>query len=165
VIILEGPDGVGKSTIAEYLSKEYSLPVKSGEGPPKDTQDFIDRVDRYLLLPSPYIYDRHPVISGPIYASFRGTKSGLNKGHMISFYSRPKLVLVVLTKNGLPIDHQLKEYDTPEHVAMITENTQKIYYIYKATLRYPDFHLVDPLAPNVKINALVEDYLRRIRNA
>lgn len=164
MIILEGPDGAGKSTIAERLSKEYNLPIKSGEGPPKSPQDFSERVDRYLSLPARYIYDRHPVISGPIYASLRGQKSGLTRVQSIDFYSRKKLVLVVIPSRPDLFEHKLKEYDTEQHVQMVNEQMDKLQRLYRALCKMPDHHRVDPLGSFLPINALVEDHLKGIEN-
>lgn len=161
MLIIEGPDGTGKSTLIERLNREYSLPIKSGEGPPKDIEDFRNRVDRYLRLESITLYDRHPVISGPIYASARGVKPGLTKSQLIDFYSRPKLVLITHPKNASVFTHQAKAYDTEDHLRLVNEHSEKIASLYLSLSKMPDYHLIDPLGPWTLISSLVEDFIRR----
>lgn len=78
-IIVEGPDGAGKSTLIGELSLRFDMPVQTkastSEGGPVanlgewvtwDTPNHEGKVkDR--PTPVPFIYDRYPAISEPIY--------------------------------------------------------------------------------------------------
>lgn len=72
MIIVEGPDGGGKSNLVRYLSKHFDLPVHarasdSINGPVKNLfQWVIDDVSTQPEQPLS-IYDRHPLISEYIY--------------------------------------------------------------------------------------------------
>lgn len=74
VIVLEGPDGAGKTQLAQRLSEDLGLPlaqkfVKSdGEG--SGTNDLFGEAYRDVVTmmdKPPMIYDRHPLISEYVY--------------------------------------------------------------------------------------------------
>lgn len=70
-IIIEGPDGSGKSTLVEHFSKELGLPihtraVDSRKGPIMPLAEWVDK-DISMDWDHPWIYDRYPTISEPIY--------------------------------------------------------------------------------------------------
>lgn len=74
MIILEGPDGAGKTTLRGRLSEDLNIPVapkfvkSSGAG--SGTSDLFDAGydDVVTMLDNqPMIYDRHPLISEYIY--------------------------------------------------------------------------------------------------
>lgn len=74
MIILEGPDGAGKTQLAQRMSHELGIPlapkfVKSdGEG--SGTNDLFGEAYRDVVtMPdkAPMIYDRHPLISEYVY--------------------------------------------------------------------------------------------------
>lgn len=73
-IIVEGPDGAGKTTLIQHLSEHLGVPVhdkaSSSIGGPVDyLGKWVDSDMGTLRNPfTQFIYDRHPVISEPIYA-------------------------------------------------------------------------------------------------
>jgi hypothetical protein len=70
VIIVEGPDGSGKSTLVERLAREIRLPVAS-KVVASDTQPIVNIRDwtesNVHKGFQPVIFDRHRLISEPIY--------------------------------------------------------------------------------------------------
>lgn len=70
MIIVEGPDGAGKTTLIKALQKRFDLPVAS-RVVSKDTEALLDLqhwVDQNLAIGfQPCIFDRHRLISEPIY--------------------------------------------------------------------------------------------------
>lgn len=73
-IIVEGPDGAGKSTLIKALSEMLSLPVHpkfaKSSGPDLETLDRRTHADLESLAgyaKSPGVYDRYPLISELIY--------------------------------------------------------------------------------------------------
>lgn len=75
MIILEGPDGAGKTTLANTLSKELSLPI-APRVVSKETEAMTDlRVwtdDNLKRDFQDVIFDRHRLISDPIYRGVLG---------------------------------------------------------------------------------------------
>lgn len=72
-IVVEGPDGAGKSTLIGHLTEilEYPIHPKASDSV-KGPVDFLNQwVDRDMSIlrgeENSYLYDRHPVISEPIY--------------------------------------------------------------------------------------------------
>lgn len=65
VIVVEGPDGAGKSTLCKELSKELGWPVHHTGGPIYTKEDFWARV--YSLNFENVILDRHPGVSQVCY--------------------------------------------------------------------------------------------------
>ena len=70
MIIVEGPDGSGKSTLINYLKDELGLPV-APRVVSKDAEAMVDLVEWVNINLSegfqPTIFDRHRLISEPIY--------------------------------------------------------------------------------------------------
>jgi hypothetical protein len=70
MLIVEGPDGGGKSRLIQRLSEDLKYPV-APRVVSKDTQmmvDLVDWVEKNLKNGlQPVIYDRHRLISEPIY--------------------------------------------------------------------------------------------------
>lgn len=73
-LVLEGPDGGGKTILAEALLAEFPQLVRaeraatSLKGPIKNLAAWVR--DQYIVMDNsivPRLYDRHPVISEPIY--------------------------------------------------------------------------------------------------
>jgi adenylate kinase family enzyme len=70
VIIIEGPEGSGKTTLAKMLEEEAELNYHHSTGPPEDVADLDNRLDRSMeLLNMRFVQDRSPWISEPIYSA------------------------------------------------------------------------------------------------
>ncbi len=72
MIIVEGPDGAGKTTLIQHLAEKFSLPV-APRVVSKDTEAMTDIrtwVNNNLAEgPQATIFDRHRLISEPIYGA------------------------------------------------------------------------------------------------
>lgn len=72
-VVVEGPDGSGKSRMVERIHTELGYPVHakasdSLTGPVVNLADWTMRAQHEMAItPDPMVYDRHPVISEPIY--------------------------------------------------------------------------------------------------
>jgi hypothetical protein len=79
-VIVEGPDGSGKSTMVERIHTTLGLPVHprastSKGGPVDDLAGWVEADLAWMQGPNTVanVYDRHPIISEPIYGpSVRG---------------------------------------------------------------------------------------------
>jgi hypothetical protein len=73
-VIVEGPDGSGKSTMVERIHTTLGLPVHerastSKGGPVDDLAGWVERDLAWMQgsATQAMVYDRHPIISEPIY--------------------------------------------------------------------------------------------------
>ena len=70
MIIIEGPDNSGKSTLCNQLSKHFQIEVIHSGGPGKDFEEIIHRTDSFISAHKQIcIRDRFPAISDKVYAS------------------------------------------------------------------------------------------------
>ena len=75
MLVIEGPDGGGKTSLVQQLHKRYHLPVapkvvSSQTEVLENLADWVDRENRLGFQGK--IYDRHRLISGPIYSTILG---------------------------------------------------------------------------------------------
>ena len=82
IIILEGPDNAGKSTLARMLAEDLKVEVVHPGGPPANIADSLIRCGEQAMLfqlgeSVSFIYDRVTCISEPIYR-------GINT-HLVAF--------------------------------------------------------------------------------
>ena len=67
-IILEGPDGTGKTSLGAHLKRKFGVPYYYGGGPPKDDDGIRECCERNLVrITEPSIQDRTTFFSEPIY--------------------------------------------------------------------------------------------------
>jgi hypothetical protein len=67
-LVVEGPDGSGKTTLVRYLSAQTGLhPVKLSQALTGPVEDLCLETSRYLLSPDRHLFDRHPLFSELIY--------------------------------------------------------------------------------------------------
>lgn len=126
MIIIEGLDATGKSTLAKQIQDQIGWPIQPSQGPEKYPGEIIKRSEQYLQLPDHTIFDRHPLISQFIY------------GHL-SNKTLPPMYLLQQLKARRPFiieahhsnmgEHQLKDHDTPEHLKLI-EQREKLSHLY-----------------------------------
>lgn len=121
-IVIEGPDGSGKTTLANVILQHVPLTYKGTEGPEKFHREIIERTYRYLRLDG-MIFDRHPCVSQPIYGRFRPNSTEIPVDLIGVFYRQRNLIIYCHGSAGV---HETKEYDTPEHVDMIGRHDQTI---------------------------------------
>lgn len=122
MIVLEGIDNTGKSTLAREIAHTLHWSVQGSEGPPKEDGEMDRRVARYLSRPSRrMIYDRHPCVSNPIYDLMRKRKTGPNANLITEFYRRRPVLIYCHPQSGRGLEgHVIKpERDTAEHLAAI----------------------------------------------
>ena len=123
MIVIEGMDNSGKSTLAQALADYLELIVQESEGPPKSDEEINERVDAYEKMVD-RIFVRHPVISNAIYGKFRPEGNPITPGRTMIFYeSKPLLIYCDAGERGFD-GHVLKDHDTPRHQELL--NTHKV---------------------------------------
>lgn len=143
MIILEGPDGGGKTTLAKRLAADLQLPLHarasdSITGPVVDlyawTVDDITTWHKQNLA----IYDRHPLTSEHIYGpAVRGnTRPGFEMGnrdiaYMRRYMRRHALIVVCLPPFEVVRENVASEI---EQMPGVVENIDHIYECYRMML-------------------------------
>lgn len=142
MIIVEGPDNSGKSTLIQWLKDNLQVKeLKHGRhGPPTGPKDIVERTETILKKALSYphkatITDRFSLIGESIYGPvLRGKdlwtevpqdKIRLQKVLItldpFFIYCRPERSVITDMKK-----HQVKDYDTEEHVLNVTKNQELI---------------------------------------
>jgi hypothetical protein len=120
LIVVEGIDNSGKSTLAERIAHRFLRPVQESEGPPTATETIDERIVRYMEQDAtqPVVYARHPCVSQPIYAGIKGNRGDVVSPELIeAFYNlEPILIYCDPLDRGMSA-HKIKEHDTPEFIA------------------------------------------------
>lgn len=148
-VVLEGPDGGGKSTLARDVCDATGLRLQEGAGPPRGPGEIESRTARYLEMDG-VVFDRHPAVSQPIYAHLRGEALSPDMRELVQrFYRTPHLV--VYCRSVTSDRHVVKAYEDPGHVRAVTQRYPELvsrydeWAAYRADLQYS----IDP-TPTVR---------------
>ena len=87
LVIVEGPDGAGKSTLIQNLVALGGFVAIHTGGPPRDKQDLEDKLGKVTQAldaagPNILVLDRHPAVSDPIYSKVTGSRSFATPGEL-----------------------------------------------------------------------------------
>jgi hypothetical protein len=121
LIVIEGMDNSGKSTLAEYLAPRLRLKIQESEGPPLSSEEINLRVEGYLSLKDT-LFVRHPCVSNPIYDLARppGHRGWIRQSFIDKFYGlKPTLIYCDPLRRGMDT-HETKGHDTSVHLQQIT---------------------------------------------
>lgn len=118
MIVIEGMDNSGKSTLGAALADYLDLLVQESEGPPLSDEEINARVDKYADL-NDRVFVRHPVVSNAIYGSFRPEGNPITPGRTMLFYeAQPLLIYCDAGERGFD-GHVLKDHDTEVHQKLL----------------------------------------------
>lgn len=120
MIILEGIDGSGKTTLGNIVAKHFLANFQLGEGPPRKGEDINDRIRHYLNRQGPWVFDRHPVVSQSIYNMMGSNPQKVDPELYQRFHADPRNIFIYCDplERGLAnatSDHPTA--DTPEYIA------------------------------------------------
>lgn len=109
IVVVEGPDNSGKSTLVKHLASKLGVHYVPGEGPAKSGKEINARVERYHQMDG-VIFDRHPCVSQAIYNKFRDSSPSVDFDLTIEFYRKDPLIIYCRGREDLN-GHQVKEHD------------------------------------------------------
>ena len=120
LIVIEGMDNSGKSTLAEHFARRMGMSIQESEGPPKSQNEIAYRLHRYSKLKDT-IFVRHPCVSNLIYDKMRPPEeSGLIDPTWIDWFynEKPLLIYCDPLERGLE-GHLEKGHDSAVHLVGI----------------------------------------------
>lgn len=136
MIILEGPDLGGKSTVAKLLESVTGMKLNHFGSPPKDKMEILARIES---APSNVIFDRHPCISEQVYGHMNHREPLLDDEYMdkllvacdpIIFYCNPGLEFLHSKMHFL----KSKGHKSQDHVDFVRQNYDANYRRYEAVM-------------------------------
>ena len=140
MIVVEGPDGAGKSTLCSMLGKALGLPILHAGGPPETVKDVEDRIAQVLLDPM-VIRDRCVLVSELVYGPIRG-RALLEEARAVDLLKNHPGLIVVYCRPGLRylLEHleknlgQNKSYKPMEHRNSVLQKYIQIVSEYDALM-------------------------------
>jgi hypothetical protein len=168
MIIIEGMDNSGKSTLARYVADRIGLTIQESEGPPQSTEEFYDRLDRYDTMPPTTLFVRHPLVSNPIYDSFREPQTRIAIPAILyrNLYNADHLFVYCDPLSRGMEGHQLKQRDTISHITGVHGMYAHLLALYREWA-YKHAHIIYRIGDDMNrtLNMIAggspyEDYLR-----
>lgn len=125
MIIIEGPDNAGKSTLAEKLSKALEIPVVHSVRPEKHwSEEDVLYHSTWQLRPQEAILDRVYAISEYVYGRVIRGKTALGSKHseaLFDLYNRPYLIIYCR-----PDDHTILANGSRDQMEGVIQHHQAI---------------------------------------
>lgn len=129
IIVIEGPDGTGKSTLARHLSSLIGWEILHSGGPEKHLDEINERAAMFSQLTN-VIFDRHPCVSHPIYNAFRSIPQTRLDPAIISHFYAVQRPFMIYACEPVGVEVMKPEHDTPEHRDFLDKNLASIRQAY-----------------------------------
>lgn len=125
MIVIEGMDGSGKTTLAKRLSKDLNIPRTYSVSPPENHKEFLNRcMKSAILFNKPIIQDRIPFISEIIYAQIENRDPYLSEKTALNILRLNSPLLIYCQSTY--IHHVIKNYDIKKRLELIKQNWLKL---------------------------------------
>ena len=139
MLVFEGPDNSGKTTLASYVSHELGIPLYHFGKPPKNVKDLEQRIEFLLNNHDQYIFDRIPLVSEPVYSVLRDHNmmnllSGEAEYYTIFRELNPLLIYCRPPTEVILEGHVGKPDEDLVHVFMVEENARLLIKRYDAVM-------------------------------
>ncbi len=147
MIIIEGPDGSGKTTLATKLATGLTKRVLHAGGPPKTREDIYDRIYGQFLQFGE-ILDRATIVSEPVYGPLLRKKIQIkpeswkrwvqiysDRGFIL-IYCRPSINLLLRhTSQETAVLREGKSYKSEAQVERVKKDIVKIVCAYDDVIK------------------------------
>lgn len=134
IIVLEGPDGTGKTTLGYQLAKDLNAQYYHSGGPktPKELEDKMNELEIMAESSRCYIVDRVPYISEMVYGyALRGSSLITVLQHQ-KYKSLARLYIFCKpsAKHNVQMSLDFKAHKPKEHTDAVIKNKDKIKDLY-----------------------------------
>lgn len=137
LIVIEGPDGAGKSTLIEKLAKDFGYTVYRSGGP-KDAETMVKVLREMAVLAfdktTTYICDRAPWVSELIYSKALGRATVLPADAFLMCYSFPQRIIYCSLEDSETMlknmSREFKAHKPAEHTAGVIQSHENICRLY-----------------------------------
>jgi len=138
-VILEGPDGAGKSTLAASLARSLNREVFHSGGPPVNKLILEDKLDEVEQKFDTHVIDRVPHISEPIYSRVSVRRSFIPE---FQLHDRLKRFDPIVVYCRLPqmsdmfkaIDRSKKPHKPSQHLEEVLKQYRAVVQDYDITM-------------------------------
>jgi hypothetical protein len=153
IILLEGPDGAGKSTLAEKLSKRFDALVHHSSRPLNSEQlrrnmnticDMDDSIGEIIIV------DRAGWISEFVYSRAMFREQMLSTKELLSYHNRIQIVIYCTAEDYNIVEG--KEHKPPEYMKRLYESHSRIVDEYEVFFSFPRRF------PILRYNYQIDDY-------
>lgn len=140
-VILEGPDGGGKSTLAEGLSRLTSCKVIHTGGPPVSKDAFLHKFEIMSNAPEGTVFDRCPHISEPIYAQMDGRRVFVPPSELLQKLIQLNAIIVYCRIRSeeqmfkLMYRGNKKLHKSPTYIMEVAKNYKHIVSLYEQSIK------------------------------
>lgn len=150
-IIVEGPDGSGKSTFIKEITAAFDLPhferaSTSAGGPVDNLADWTEKHLRSIPGPGkPHVLDRHPLISEPIYGPIvrQMLPFKFDNRHWLRDQTHILSTRAVVVWCMPPVDRVAENVLHGVQMPGVTEHILRIYWAYHTTMaRWPGYSMM-----------------------
>lgn len=150
MIIVEGMDNSGKTTLCEKLESKSNFPVIHSPGPPQvvGIEAWFSFVRDTLTREVPCIYDRHPIFSEYIYGPLlRGVNMLSDKDYLSKLVKKDPLVIYCRPADSIIVDFKdtIQMNGVKEKALMLIKAYDDFMNLFRANGRVYDYdYNLDP---------------------
>jgi hypothetical protein len=134
MIVLEGPDNCGKTTLARQISDMVNIPISHSGGPVKSKEEMHTRMGNLLSMTDLKIMDRIPCISEQIYGPIIRKNNPFEETTYLKDFLTTKHPLIIYCDIPEVIlfsaPHKGKSHEDQEHISAVATNLSAIKIAY-----------------------------------
>lgn len=131
LIVLEGPDAAGKSTLAKFLVDTLGFSHRHSGGPGKRPGEIYERIDAMADDPGPTVYDRHPCVSQNIYLDALGLRGEyVDDARLNRFYGGNVFIIYCRPLPDALKRHEMSEFATSDYHKHVERNYDRLTHLY-----------------------------------
>ena len=160
IIIIEGQDGTGKTTLGKYLAELYNIPFHQSRGPRRSRAEFDKGLEQDAALSSG-ILDRLTLISDWVYKRSARKCPFHHPEEIVNYLKQHQAVLIVCDILNPQMNRTPKKHKTEEDMKAAAANAAKIKNNYTIITRYLCAHQIPLITYNRETDSL-DDLLTRI---